>query len=385
MVQLDVEAVDDDCRKAKFHIAWAAIQVEVQRSDGQPFLGAVDVEITDVATADLTAPVRFQRAMARPTHPNPARRLILVPVGNYRVKITPQNLVEQKFRVTLTSPAELPVTAPGPPVDAKFVLDPPYRRIQFIGYRVRTGTYKGLDNPAALSLQQNTDAETQAKAFAFASALDAVDAKVAAGTDLTAPVLKTDLKGKNFDSVKANLGLNLRVRTIGGVDLDQAYARELKGVKTNIARREGAKTDIEKRCAVMVQAVKKAYASTGFAADSRVLKIFMAPEFYFRGQQGAYAVESLHQIPTALSAETSNGKYKDWLFVFGSAIGYREKPEDPYQEITATVVPNTAKTKVFVRCHDDLPGSLADTGWNFLVGTTAHPQGRAAGAATDAL
>ncbi len=237
---------------------------------------------------------------------------------------------------------------------------------------MKTGTYKGLDNPAALSLQQNTDAQTQAKAFAFSSALDALDAKIKAATDLRAPVLKTDLKGKNFDSVKSNLGLNLRVRTITGVDLDQAYAKELEGVKKNIARREGAKTDIEKRCAVMVQAVKKAYASTGFAADSRVLKIFMAPEFYFRGQQGAYAVESLHQILPALSTETSNGKYKDWLFVFGSAIGYREKPEDPYEEITAAVVPNTAKTKVFVTSHDQLPGSLADTGWDFLVDNTAH-------------
>src|SRR5262249_40556547 len=152
----------------------------------------------------------------------------------------------------------------------------------------------------------------------------------------------------------------------------QAYAKELEGVKRNIARREGAKRDIEKRCAVMVQAIQKAYASTGYASDPEVLKIFMAPEFYFRGQQGAYAVESLHQILPAISPEMIKAKYNDWLFVLGSAIGYREKPEDAYDEVTAAVVPNTAKTKVFVRSHDDLPGSLADTGWDFLVGTNAH-------------
>ena len=60
------------------------------------------------------------------------------------------------------------------------------------------------------------------------------------------------------------------------------------------------------------------------------------------------------------------------LFVLGSAIGYREKPEEPYEEVTAAVVPNTAKTKVFVRCLDGLPGALADTGWDFLVGNAPH-------------
>jgi hypothetical protein len=263
------------------------------------------------------------------------------------------------------------VAVPGPPVDAKFLLEPPYKKIQFIGYRVKTGAYKGLDGPAGLTGQQNSDAQTQAKAFAMASVLDGVDAKIKGG-NVSAPTLKTDLKGKNFDQVKADMLLNGRVQTITGIDLDQAYAKELEGVKRNIARREGAKTDIEKRCAVMVQAVQKAYASTGFAADSQVLKIFMAPEFYFRGQQGAYAVESLHQILPAISTETSKGKYKDWLFVLGSALGYREKPEEPYEEVTAAVVPNTTKTKVFVQSHDQLPGSLADTGWDFLVGTNRH-------------
>ena len=371
VIQLDVEAVDDDCGKAKFHVVPAALRVEVQRSDNLAFRGAVDVEVTDVATADQTSVIRFPQTIPKPIHPNPATHTFAVPIGNYRVKVTPRDAQEKKFRVTLTSPADLPVTVPGPPVDAKFLLEPPYKKIQFIGYLVRTGTYKGLDNPAGLTLQQNTDAQTQAKAFAMASVLDVVDAKIKAG-DVSAPTLKNDLKGKNFDQVKADMMLNLRVGTVTGINLDQAYAKELEGVKTNIARREGAKTDIEKRCAVMKQAVEKAYASTGFAADPQVLKIFMAPEFYFRGQQGAYAVESLHQILPAISPETSKAKYNDWLFVLGSAIGYREKPEDPYEEVTAAVVPNTAKTKVFVKCHDALPGSLADTGWDFLVGTTAH-------------
>jgi hypothetical protein len=369
VVQLDVADVDDDCGKVKFTVTFPTLNVEVRRADTNPFRGAVLVEVTDVATADLgSSAITFSKLIPKPTHPNPARHTFHVPIGNYRVKVTPQDAREKKFRVTLTTPSELPVAAIGPPVDVKFVLQPPYRKIQFIGYRVKTGAYKGLDGPAGLTGQQKTNAQAQAKAFAFSSVLDAVDAS----GDPGAPQLKIDLKGKNFDQVTADNLLNGRVTTVTGIDLAQAYAKELDGVTRNIARREGAKTDIEKRCAVMVEAIKGAFGTTAFRSDARVLKIFMAPEFYFRGQQGAYAVESLHQIPAKLSAETGNPKYNDWLFVLGSALGYREKPDDPHQEVTATAVPNTAKTKVYVQCHDSLPASLADTGWNFLVGATPY-------------
>ena len=257
VVQLDVEDIDDDCAKVKFNVTLPRLTIEVQRSDGLAFLGDVLVEVTDVATTDQVGVIRGQTTIPRPVHPNPARCSFNVPVGNYRVKVVPQDPVEAKFRATLTAPAELPATVVGPPVVVSFVLDPPYKWIQFIGHRLKTGAYMGLDGPAGLTVQQNTDAETQAKAFAFSSVLDAVDAKVLAG-DLSAPALKSDLKGKNFDQVKSDLPLKGRVGTTANVDLDQAYTKELAGVKRNIARREGAKLDIEKRCAVMVKAIKQA-------------------------------------------------------------------------------------------------------------------------------
>src|SRR5262249_25441345 len=142
VIRLDVEAVDDDCGKAKFNVVPGTLRVEVQRSDNLAFRGAVDVEVTDVATAEQVSSIRFPKTIARPTHRNPARHTFAVPIGNYRVKVTPQDVQEKKFRVTLTDPADLPVAVPGPPVDAKFLLEPPYKKIQFIGYRVRTGTYK---------------------------------------------------------------------------------------------------------------------------------------------------------------------------------------------------------------------------------------------------
>jgi hypothetical protein len=55
--------------------------------------------------------------------------------------------------------------------------------------------------------------------------------------------------------------------------------------------------------------------------DRKTLKIFMAPEFYFRGPYGAYRdVGWTAKILEMLRTETSNPKYADWLFVNGSAI-----------------------------------------------------------------
>lgn len=57
--------------------------------------------------------------------------------------------------------------------------------------------------------------------------------------------------------------------------------------------------------------------------DSKTLKIFMAPEFYFRGRYGAYPPEIVAQI-LPLLRDGSNGSdspvFKDWLFIFGTAI-----------------------------------------------------------------
>jgi hypothetical protein len=79
-------------------------------------------------------------------------------------------------------------------------------------------------------------------------------------------------------------------------------------------------TDIQKRCDVMKEAIQLAHG--GASADEKVLKLFMAPEFYFRGQKGGYPVEKISQITTLMRQETDQFKYADWLFVFGTAIGY---------------------------------------------------------------
>lgn len=87
--------------------------------------------------------------------------------------------------------------------------------------------------------------------------------------------------------------------------------------------------DIAARIALMKEALTAAKASPPIATDPGVLKVFMAPEFYFRGKQGAYPIELLTgtgpnpdplSLIGGLSALIADASWQDWLVVFGTAI-----------------------------------------------------------------
>ncbi|HUI43921.1 MAG TPA: hypothetical protein VL523_18315 [Terriglobia bacterium] len=60
--------------------------------------------------------------------------------------------------------------------------------------------------------------------------------------------------------------------------------------------------------------------------DRKTLKIFMAPEFFFRGPYGAYRDIGWNaKILSMLRTETSKTQYADWLFVHGSALFSTDK------------------------------------------------------------
>ncbi|MCJ8271636.1 MAG: hypothetical protein MJK04_19830 [Psychrosphaera sp.] len=88
-------------------------------------------------------------------------------------------------------------------------------------------------------------------------------------------------------------------------------------------------TDIDYRVKVMIKCIDEASKSSQIDGDSSTLKIFMAPEFYFRGLAGAYPVEKLSTIMDKLRNHTKASGFKDWLFVFGTAIGWMEVPTAP--------------------------------------------------------
>jgi hypothetical protein len=70
-----------------------------------------------------------------------------------------------------------------------------------------------------------------------------------------------------------------------------------------------------------IQAAQSAIPLQGLADDNRTLKVFMAPEFFFRGKNGAYSPDIVSDIiPQMRTLGTSGGTFQDWLFIFGTAV-----------------------------------------------------------------
>ncbi|MYN16811.1 hypothetical protein GTP81_08605 [Rugamonas sp. FT107W] len=89
--------------------------------------------------------------------------------------------------------------------------------------------------------------------------------------------------------------------------------------------------DIAQRCDVMKAAIQTAVNHMSCDPSPDTLKVFVAPEFFFRGARGAYPVDQLDKVLETLRAETNQPKYVDWLFVFGTAIGQLHHESAPTQ------------------------------------------------------
>lgn len=131
-------------------------------------------------------------------------------------------------------------------------------------------------------------------------------------------------------------------------------------------KEKAAQDDIEKRCAIMRETIRAARAIQGVEAnDRKVLKVFMAPEFYFRGKQGAYPLQTVPQILDELTKETGAKDYEDWLFVFGTALGYLDQGQASY---TANVSAGSVNTSFAI---DNPPANSAQAnvaaGWKLKV------------------
>lgn len=100
--------------------------------------------------------------------------------------------------------------------------------------------------------------------------------------------------------------------------------------------------DIKARIKLMSEAVGNAQSSRNIDTSSETLKIFMAPEFFYRGKDGAYDVSFMAgeqnnpQVPslvTEMSDLVKGASFKDWLFVFGTGIFQSLDPKTNMYEI----------------------------------------------------
>lgn len=88
--------------------------------------------------------------------------------------------------------------------------------------------------------------------------------------------------------------------------------------------------DVRQRVKLMTEAINAAAASNEINQDPDVLKVFIAPEFYFHSQRWAYpnlsfftgtgAGRDPDSIVGGLADAVADKKWSDWLFAFGTAM-----------------------------------------------------------------
>jgi hypothetical protein len=131
------------------------------------------------------------------------------------------------------------------------------------------------------------------------------------------PTSLPDLKKRNADTP---------------ISIDAAIERGIPIAAIDIAER------IKLVKSVLEQAAQEV-TNSGSDKDD-ILKLFMMPEFFFRGEHGAYSMPDYDLVVTSLQELVKEElKWKNWIFVFGSIISMPNptKPIDE-QEVYNTVL-----------------------------------------------
>ncbi|MCU0687897.1 MAG: hypothetical protein MUF34_37575 [Polyangiaceae bacterium] len=103
-----------------------------------------------------------------------------------------------------------------------------------------------------------------------------------------------------------------------------------------IAARGSDNVDIRNRAFVMEcvadVALTRAHDSSG------TLKIFVAPEFFFRGRTGAYGLDGLQQVVRAIKLWASAKKFEHWLFFCGTVVATFENDRNEREIVNVAIV-----------------------------------------------
>ncbi|CAJ1432033.1 unnamed protein product, partial [Effrenium voratum] len=99
-----------------------------------------------------------------------------------------------------------------------------------------------------------------------------------------------------------------------GEDLDACYLGSDK-----VAR------DVRHRLAIMAEALERAHASENWDRSPGTLKVFLAPEFYWRGAKGAYRISTKFinvswPVIKEIAGQLSHVRFKHWVFVPGTVV-----------------------------------------------------------------
>jgi hypothetical protein len=143
-----------------------------------------------------------------------------------------------------------------------------------------------------------------------------------------------------------------------------------------------ADADIDARIDLTMNALRQTLESDAVDASATTLKIFIMPEFTFRGKRGAYnndppAVDYFTQFRTQFAKHVAEPVYQGWLFVFGTTVntaGDYVPGQDPKRDLKARVREDMAMALAnmwqFARAHHD--PAMATFVFNTLVSYTQY-------------
>jgi len=119
--------------------------------------------------------------------------------------------------------------------------------------------------------------------------------------------------------------------------------------------------DIKARVDIIRRALL--FLKTSTSIQPNALKVFMLPEFYFRGQRGVYKVEDIlgkganKSLKTQLSELVQEVAFKNWIFVFGTALFvYLYQGKNYYYNISIVIpgglgIDTEKSAKVVIKFH----------------------------------
>lgn len=93
----------------------------------------------------------------------------------------------------------------------------------------------------------------------------------------------------------------------------------------------GLENDLHDDMLNRVKLMRKAIQTARLCATSMAecLKIFVAPEFFFRGPNGAYTMSQVSAVIAGLQKIVKADTWRDWVFVFGSILGNSSPHDHP--------------------------------------------------------
>lgn len=80
--------------------------------------------------------------------------------------------------------------------------------------------------------------------------------------------------------------------------------------------------DIAERIKLVGKAIDQARVHVATKVDASTLKLFMLPEFFFRGKEGAYRMDDIRIVVDELQGLVKEkAKWENWVFAFGTIVG----------------------------------------------------------------